>query len=55
MIDIVLIVPEFVNDLGKTCRTHVKALFEYMPAFPLSHACIVIDKLQQIPLWVREI
>src|SRR3972149_8996124 len=33
----------------------VKALFGCMPAFPLSHACIVTDKLQQIPLWVGEI
>jgi len=30
----------------------VKPLFECMPAFPLSHACIVTDKLQQIPFWV---
>ena len=33
----------------------VKALFECMPAFPLSHTCIVTDKLQQIPLWVGEV
>jgi len=41
----------------------VMALFECMPAFPLSHACIVTDKLQQIPpfdrlrtpLWVGEV
>jgi hypothetical protein len=33
----------------------VKALFECMPAIPLSHACIVTDKLQQIPLWVGEV
>jgi hypothetical protein len=31
------------------------ALFECMPAFPLSHACIVTDKLQQIPFWVGEV
>src|SRR3989304_6292126 len=39
------------------------SLFECMPAFPLSHACIVTDKLQQIspfdrlrtPLWVGEV
>jgi len=44
---------------GKTGR----ALFECPPAFPLSHACIVTDKLQQIPpfdrlrtpLWVGEV
>ena len=33
----------------------VMALFESMPAFPLSHACIVTNKLQQIPLWVGEV
>ena len=33
---------------GKTGKP-VKTLFECMPAFPLSHACIVTDKLQQIP------
>src|SRR3989337_1130883 len=41
----------------------VKALFECMPAFPLSHACIVTDKLQQVPpfdrlrtpLWVGKV
>ena len=33
----------------------VRALFECMPAFPLSHACIVTNKLQQIPLWVGEV
>ena len=33
----------------------VTALFECMPAFPLSHACIVTDKLQQILLGVGEI
>ena len=36
---------------GKTGR----ALFECPPAFPLSHACIVTDKLQQIPFWVGEV
>ncbi|GEM_PF-5063355 len=33
----------------------VKALFEYLPPFPLSHACIVMDELQQIPFWVGEV
>jgi hypothetical protein len=32
-----------------------KTLFECTPAFSLSHACIVTDKLQQIPFWVREV
>ena len=32
-----------------------KTLFECVPAFPLSHAGIVTDKLQQIPLWVGEV
>src|SRR3989304_9796206 len=40
---------------SKTGRTLVKALFECVPAFPLSHACIVTDKLQQIPFWVSEV
>ena len=33
----------------------VTALFECMPAFPLSHACIVTDKFQQIFLWIAEV
>jgi len=33
----------------------VNALCECIPAFPLSHACIVTDKLQQIPFWVGEV
>ncbi len=33
----------FTGIRGKTSRTLVKALIEYMPAFPLSYACIVTD------------
>ena len=36
-------------------RARNAAIFEYMPAIPLSHTCIVTDKLQQIPLWVGEV
>ena len=40
---------DFPRKLPKTLvakqAKHVKALFEYLPAFPLSHACIVTDAL----------
>ena len=45
-----------ITDAGdKAGRTLVKTLFERMPAFALSHACIETEKLQQIPLGVGEI
>jgi hypothetical protein len=35
--------------------SRVDQFLECMPAFPLSHACIVTDKFQQIPFWVGEV